>query len=416
MIVFRYAKISSIFVKVVIYVDMMEKFKERTKEPDGAKHLQKGRVQKGRPEEMPVEKTVPMSEHILNSISYPLVMLNNSNIILFANLACESFFRASISLLQGRNIENFLPYKTPAIEMLEHVRHRMAAICEYKVDLSSPRLGPNSVTDIVATPYGEKEGHVVMIFQKRAMANKMDSQLNHLSAARTVTGLAAMLAHEIKNPLSGIRGAAQLLGKNAEPDERALSQLITDETDRIVSLVDQMEVFSDERPPAHDPVNVHSVLDTVKNIAINGFGRDVEFIENYDPSLPHVYANRDQLVQVFINLVKNACEAMVGVDQPQLIISTAFRSGIKISSSINDERISLPLEFTIRDNGCGIQSNIISHVFDPFITTKSNGKGLGLALVSKIIGDHRGIIEIESQTTGTLMRILMPAWQQDNRN
>ncbi len=358
-----------------------------------------------------------ITDQILDAMPYPVLLLDNKNVIIYANLASEGFFHSSISYLCGKKNEKFLPFCSPALDMLERVRLRLAAIREYKVDLSSPRIGQEAIVDILATPMPEANGQVIVIFQKRAMADKIDRQLTHRGAARTVTGLASMLAHEIKNPLSGIRGAAQLLGKSVEPDDRSLTQLITDETDRIVNLVDEMEVFSDERPPERVPINIHSVLDHVRNLALNGFGNGIEFIENYDPSLPPVYANRDQLVQVFINLVKNACEALENTDNPQITMATAFRSGIKLSSPGSDERISLPLEFSISDNGCGISDSMIAHVFDPFITTKINGTGLGLALVSKIVDDHGGVIEIEKHTSGfsgsagTLVRILMPAWQ-----
>ena len=354
-----------------------------------------------------------VTDQILDAMPYPVLLLDSSNLISYANLASEGFFHCSTSFLCDRNIADFLPFGSPALDMIERVRLRIAAIREYKVDLSSPRIGQDAIVDILATPMPEHEGQVIIIFQKRAMADKIDRQLTHRGAARTVTGLASMLAHEIKNPLSGIRGAAQLLGKSVEPDDRSLTHLITEETDRIVKLVDKMEVFSDERPPERDPLNIHSVLDHVRNIALNGFGKGVKFIEKYDPSLPPVYANRDQLVQVFINLVKNACEAMEEIKNPEITMATAFRSGIKLSSPGSDKRVSLPLEFTISDNGSGIASSMLGYVFDPFITTKSNGTGLGLALVSKIIGDHGGVIEIEPGTKGTLVRILMPAWEPE---
>ena len=146
------------------------------------------------------------------------------------------------------------------------------------------------------------------MLQERTIADKMDRQLTHRGAARSVSALAAMLAHEIKNPLSGIRGAAQLLEQSAGDDDRTLTRLICDEADRIVKLVDRMEVFSDERPVEREPVNIHVVLDHVKRLAQSGFARRIKFIENYDPSLPPVFANRDQLIQVFLNLVKNAAE------------------------------------------------------------------------------------------------------------
>ena len=148
------------------------------------------------------------------------------------------------------------------------------------------------------------------MLQERTIADKMDQQLTHRSAARSVIALAAMLAHEIKNPLSGIRGAAQLLEQAASSEDRMLTRLICDEADRIVTLVDRMEVFGDDRPVARGPVNIHSVLDHVKRLAQSGFARNVRFVEEYDPSLPPVLANQDQLIQVFLNLVKNAAEAV----------------------------------------------------------------------------------------------------------
>ena len=258
----------------------------------------------------PVSDSSIFSQQILDVMPNPVLMLDDQNTVIYANFASEGFFQSSSASLRGGKVEKLMPFGSPAIDMLERVRTRMAAIREYNIDLSSPRTGKNAVVDIFATPLNETKGNVVMILQKRAMADKIDRQLTHRSAARTVTGLAAMLAHEIKNPLSGISGAAQLLEQSVDSEDRTLTRLIREETDRIVKLVDRMEVFSDESLPARDPVNIHSVLEHVKTLALNGFGRGVKFVENYDPSLPAVLANRDQLVQVFINLIKNSCEAM----------------------------------------------------------------------------------------------------------
>ncbi|MBB6487500.1 two-component system sensor histidine kinase NtrB [Rhizobium lusitanum] len=346
---------------------------------------------------------------VLNAIQNPVIMVDEAGLVAFANWEAEAFFGASASHLSRYKISTFIPFGSPLLALIDQVRERRAPVNEYRVDLSSPRLGQDKLVDLYVAPVSSDIGSVVVVFQERSMADKIDRQLTHRAAARSVTGLASMLAHEIKNPLSGIRGAAQLLEQSVEDDDRALTRLICDETDRIVSLVDRMEVFSDERPVDRVPVNIHSVLDHVKAVAKAGFARNIKISENYDPSLPAVFANRDQLVQVFLNLVKNASEAVGDRQDGEIMLTTAYRPGIRLSVAGTREKISLPLEFCVIDNGPGVPPDLVPHLFDPFITTKTNGTGLGLALVAKIIGDHGGIVECDSQNHRTTFRVLMPA-------
>ncbi len=363
------------------------------------------------PSDIRVHKSVDNAATLLlDALPHPVMLIDPEGHVIEANGAAQDFFQVSVAMLRRQPIANYVPFGSPLLALIDQVRMRGSAVNEYRVDVGTPRNGSERIVDIYASPILEQPQHVVVMLQERTMAEKIDRQLTHRGAARSVTGLAAMLAHEIKNPLSGIRGAAQLLETSVDDNDRALTRLITDEADRIVKLVDRMEVFSDERPIERDPVNIHVVLEHVKRLAQSGFARHIRIIEEYDPSLPPVYANRDQLIQVFLNLVKNAAEAIGDDPDGEILLTTAFKPGIRLSVPGSANRVTLPLEFSVRDNGGGVPSEILPHLFDPFVTTKTNGTGLGLALVAKIIGDHGGVIECESQQNRTTFRVLMPAF------
>jgi two-component system, NtrC family, nitrogen regulation sensor histidine kinase GlnL len=353
------------------------------------------------------------SDVLLFALPHPILVIAQGGSIRFANSAAESFFSMSAAMLKRSNISDVVAFGCPLLGLVEQIQSTLTTVNEYGIEVASPRLSHPKLIDVYGGPMPDDPRCIFIMLQQRSMAQMIERQLTHRAAARSVSGMAGVLAHEIKNPLSGIRGAAQLLEPGLSDDDRALTQLICSETDRICNLVDRMEVFGDERPIVKGAVNIHDVLNHVRKISESGFGRGVRFVEDYDPSLPAVLGNRDKLVQVFLNLVKNAAEAIGDKrDGGRIVLQTAFRPGVRLSIAGSDTRVSLPLMIQIEDNGTGIADHLKPHLFDPFVTTKPSGTGLGLALVAKIISDHGGVIECDSEPKRTIFRVLLPMQQR----
>ncbi len=347
---------------------------------------------------------------VLNALTASVIAIDGEDRLRSINAAGEQFFQASAGHLLNRPLDTFLPTDSPLFALITQARDGQQAVSEYDITIETPRIGRHFV-NLHATPIGDGTGYVVVTLFPRSIADMIDRQLSHRGAARSVSAMASLLAHEVKNPLSGIRGAAQLLDDSLDEENRSLTGLIRDEVDRICALVDRMGLFTDGISLRRDAVNIHQVLDHVHQIARNGFGRGIRIATNFDPSLPPVRGDRDQLVQVFLNLVKNAAEA-VPENGGEITLETAYRHGIRIASPGSRNRVQLPLVVSVIDNGAGISDDMRPYLFDPFVTNKIHGTGLGLALVAQIIQAHGGIIEYESEPKRTAFKVLLPMFEQ----
>ncbi len=347
----------------------------------------------------------PEAATILSALPMPTVVLDAEDRFRFANPAAELFFQQSSTSLLHMQLADLLPPDSRLFALLRQVRNQDAQVSDHDMTLDSPRLRRSGVAAHGA-PLPEMPGGVVLTLTDGSTAQMLDRQLTFMGAARGASAMAAMLAHEVKNPLSGIRGAAQLLEQGASEGDRELCELIQDEVDRIRNLVDRMDMFS-ERPVERQAVNIHQVLEHVRRVAQSGFAAHLRVQEEYDPSLPAVWGSRDLLVQILLNLVKNAAEA-VDPQTGEIGLSTAFHHGVRIAVPGSRERVHLPLTVTVRDNGPGIPEQLRATLFEPFVTTKPGGQGLGLALVAKLVADLGGLIECDSRPGRTVFRLSLP--------
>jgi len=351
---------------------------------------------------------MPDYEQIWNILPFPAFVIDSEDFIIEANAAAEQMVQNSRKQMKRHRIDDIFGTGSVVVDTANTARRKHGSLMQYNVDVALPDQ-PSQSCNVHVGVMGRDSNQMLLIVQPTGVAQKMSRSLTHMAAARSVAAMAAMLAHEIRNPLAGISGAAQLLGMTVGDEDRELTEMITSETNRIGELVDRVEHVGDQREVERKPVNIHDVLDRACRSAKAGFAAHVTFSVDYDPSLPDVAGDSDQLLQVFQNLLKNAAES-VGDSKGAIKIRTSYNSGIKLAVA-GTHTENLPLQIEIIDNGPGIPDTLIGEIFDPFVTSKSNGSGLGLPLVSKIVAAHGGLIECTSTLGRTEFCVRLPVWR-----
>ncbi len=349
--------------------------------------------------------TLPSAQTIWTSLPVPAVMIDAGDRIVQANPAAEVFFNLPARSLTGAALKDRLRLDAALDEALARVRRNLAALFINDVDIGGDDR-PAVQANIQIAPLGDAPDTLILLIAPRDLADRMGRALSVKASAKSAVGMAQMLAHEIKNPLAGITGAAQLLSMSLEANDREMTDLIVAETRRVLSLLEQVERFGDQRPPACAPVNLHDVLERARKTSAMGVAAQMLIREEYDPSLPLAWADADQLQQVFLNLLKNAAEA-AGAKGGTICLRSFFDHGLRVRGRDGTPR-ALPLTVEIIDDGPGLPAAIAEEVFDPFVSGRENGTGLGLALVSKIISDHDGWIAVESVPGRTVFRVSLP--------
>lgn len=356
--------------------------------------------------------TDPTSDIIWSALPVPALVLDRQGCIEAINPAAEGFMMKSIRSLKGKLVWQKLHIAAMLDEALERVHENQAEIVINDVEVSSPQRAPVQC-NIQIAPLDEKAGTILMLISPRDIAERLTRAQSSKAAAKSAIGMAEMLAHEIKNPLAGITGAAQLLSMNLTDGDLELTDLIVAESRRIVKLLDQVEQFGNLRPPHCKPVNIHDLLDRARRSGEVSFASGLMIVEEYDPSLPPTWADGDQLLQVLLNLIKNAAEAMQRSGQGTTIRLRTFYDH-SLRRLLDDGRhLKVPLQIEIIDDGPGLPPEIAGEIFEPFVSGRENGTGLGLALVSKIISDHNGLISVDSAPGRTAFRMSLPVAPKD---
>ncbi|MDC1383014.1 ATP-binding protein [Candidatus Puniceispirillum sp.] len=345
------------------------------------------------------------ASQVLASLPNPLFILDSKNCFVYLNQAAEMFFQSSQSILFGVSLKSLIPEDTPIFSMLKRAKEQNISVGDQGLELAGPKLRLKSV-NLQITPFGEVSPRLLISLQERAFAERLRGQSLFRGAARSISAMAALLAHEVKNPLAGIKGAAQLLESGLNDEDRVLTRMIVEESDRVTALLDRMEGFAGGAVLNLRPVNIHEVLDHCLALASASYGAHLTVCRHYDPSLPPVHGHRDLLIQAFINMIKNASEATD--KKGELIIKTSYSQGRRLSFAASNGSSHVPVQVDLIDNGRGIPDDIRDHLFDPFVSGRIGGSGLGLTMVASVVADHGGMIEVDSMLGRTAFRMNFP--------
>jgi two-component system, NtrC family, nitrogen regulation sensor histidine kinase GlnL len=340
------------------------------------------------------------------ALPFPALATSKSGEVLLANGAAQDVFLRSRRYIESQGLTKLFSEDSPIHELIRRAWDTNAPVSSRDILLRGPSFG-ELASDATASP-SEEGGFVALLIRPKGRGRDLSERLQDNAGARSMAAMGRTLAHEIKNPLAGIRGAAQLLVRDASPGDLQLVNLIVEETDRVRRLVDRMESFGDDAPIIFEPINVHASLERVAALAENGFAQGLSVKRRFDPSLPDALGDADQLIQVFLNLAKNAAEAAEGRTQGgEIIIATAYRHGVRMRTTGGEAR-DLPLEIAFHDNGRGVAEDMRDCLFEPFVTTKPTSGGLGLPLVQKIVASHGGVVDFESEPGRTVFRVRLP--------
>lgn len=345
-------------------------------------------------------QTVILPQQLLQGMSTAVLWLDHNLHVVYMNLAAETLLGVSNRNSSGRGIEKVLRRaKDFYINLQQSIaEHQPYNVREYAIPVNGSK---EVIIDCSVTPMLDPVGLIIEMFdQDRLHRITREEQL--LEQRQTSQQMARGIAHEIKNPLSGLRGAAQLLERELPSEElREYTQVIIGEADRLQSLVDRM--LGPSNPLQLKLLNIHQVLERVRSLLNMDTGNDLEIRFDYDPSIPDLMADEDLLMQAILNLARNASEV---VSSETGVIT--FRTRIERMATIAGVPHRLVVRIDVEDNGPGVPPDMMERIFYPLVTTRPEGTGLGLPVAQGAIGRHQGLIECASQPGKTVFTVLLP--------